>query len=114
MISFLERKMTRDDLKVLARHINLQKFEASMANLLSWMDEEMSARLRSGAAIRNGGTTSRASGVNLVTSDDPIGGRNNKKTFDDNKPKPIQCYVCKENHYVDQCSRFLAMVPQER
>ena len=36
------------------------------------------------------------------------------ETFDDDKPKHIQCYVCKGNHYVDQCSRFLAVVPQER
>ena len=80
--------MTMDDLKVWARHINLQKLEPSMSNLLSWM-EEMSACLGSDVAIRKGGSTSRAPAINLFTSDDPIGGNNNKKTFDD-KPKHIQ------------------------
>jgi len=34
------------------RHIYVQKLVASMTNLLRWMDKEMTARLRSGAAVR--------------------------------------------------------------
>ena len=38
VISLIERKMTKDDLKVWARHIYLQKLEPSMSNLLQWME----------------------------------------------------------------------------
>ncbi|CAB3985756.1 Hypothetical predicted protein, partial [Paramuricea clavata] len=59
VISLIERKMTKDDLRVWSRHINSRKFEPSMENLLEWMEEEMTARIRSGATIRkNTGTRS--------------------------------------------------------
>ena len=69
VISLIERKMTKDDLKVWARHIYLQKLEPSMANLLNWMEEEMTARLRLGATIRKISSTVRSS-VHTVTSVD--------------------------------------------
>ena len=53
VISLIERKMTKDDLRVWARHLNSRKVEPSMENLLEWMEEEMTARIRSGATIRN-------------------------------------------------------------
>ena len=68
VIALIERKMTKDDLKVWARHIYLQKLEPSMANLLSWMEDEMTARLRSGASIRKGGASTRSS-VSTVQCD---------------------------------------------
>ena len=46
VISLIERKLTRDDLKIWARHINSQKLDPSMHNLISWMENEMTARLR--------------------------------------------------------------------
>ena len=46
--------MTKDDLRVWARHLNSRKVEPSMENLLKWMEEEMTARIRSGATIRKG------------------------------------------------------------
>ena len=52
MISLIERKMSEDDPRVWARYLNSQKCEPSMDNLLSWMEAEMTARLRSGAQIR--------------------------------------------------------------
>ena len=69
VISLIERKMTVDDLRVWARHLSSQKLEPSMENLLEWMEEEMAARIRSGAAIRKSGLT--RSKVNALGSRDP-------------------------------------------
>ena len=102
VISLIERKMTVDDLRVWARHLNSQKLEPSMENLLEWMEEEMAARIRSGAAIRKSGST--RSKVNALGSRDP--------KFGDIRSK--KCYVCQENHYVDECKRFIEMTPSER
>ena len=44
--------MSEDDLRVWARYLNSEKFEPSMDNFLSWMEAEMTARMRSGAQIR--------------------------------------------------------------
>ena len=103
--------MTKDDLKVWARRIYLQKLEPSMSNLLQWMEEELTARLGSGAAIRNNGP-SRTSHV--------VASNNRQETAratgqpDDNREKQNQCYICKAAQSVDLCTRFLAMTPQER
>ena len=37
VISLIEKKLTRDDLKIWVRHINSQKLDPSMHNLLSLM-----------------------------------------------------------------------------
>ena len=101
VISLIERKMTKDDLRVWSRHINSHKLEPSMENLLEWMEEEMTARIRSGATIRkNIGTRS---GVNAFGSRESKGGEVKSK-----------CYVCQENHYVDECKNFIDMTPNER
>ena len=50
VMSLIERKMGEDDLRVWARHLNSEKCEPSMENLLSWMELEMTARMRSGIA----------------------------------------------------------------
>ena len=71
--------MTKDDIKVWARHIHVQKLEPSMENLLKWMEDEMTARLRSGATIRK-----VRSAVGTVTQ--------SKNSFGNKTP----CYVCKE------------------
>ena len=99
VISLIGRKMTKDDVKIWARHIHSQKLEPSMKNLLKWMDEEVTARLRSGATIRKTGSTTRPS-VNLLGA----GGNGNSSSERDKNQK--QCYVCKASHYVDECPRF--------
>ena len=108
VISLIERKMPKDDLRVWARHIYVQKLEPSMTNLLRWIDKEMTARLRSGAAVRKTG--------NLRTSVNALGtGGNDHDSQDANRNKSSgHCYVCKANHYVDQCPRFQTMTPNER
>ena len=86
-----------------------------MSNLLLWMEDEMTAHLRSGAAIRKTGALS-CSSVHTVGSNGHIEEKKSSITDkpDDRKSKPNICYVCKGDHYVDKCSRFLAMVPGER
>ena len=86
-----------------------------MSNLLLWMEDEMTARLRSGALIRKTGPSSRSS-VHMVGSNGQVDPKESSipEKPDDQKSKPTQCYVCKGEHYVDQCPRFLAMVPGER
>ena len=56
-----------DDLKVWSRHIYVQEKEPSLANLLAWMEEEMTVRLRSGATIRKSSSSYRH-GVHAVGS----------------------------------------------
>ena len=105
--SLIERKMTKDDLKVGARHIYLQKLEPSMSNLLKWMEKEMTAQLRSGAAIRKTGSLTSSSINVLGVSGDTNSSHNVNKAKN-------QCYVWKANHYVDECPRFQAMTPDEQ
>ena len=75
IISLITRKMTPDDLKVWSRHIYVQEKEPSLANLLAWMEEEMTVRLRSGATIRKSSSSYRH-GVHAV------GGGNNSHIQD--------------------------------
>ena len=106
VISLIECKMTKDDVRIWACHIHSQKLEPSMKNLLKWMDKEITPRLRSGATIRKTGSTTCPS-VNLLGAD---GNRNSSSERDKNQK---QCYVCK-GYYVDECPRFEAMMPNKR
>ena len=104
--------MTKNDLKVWSRHIHLQKMDPSLSNLLPWMEEELTARLRSSAAIRKNGSPRTNSHVLASINRQEMARA--KGQPDDNREKQSQCCVCRGAHYVDLCSRFLAMTPQER
>ena len=106
VISLIERKMPKEDLRVWARHIYVQKLEPSMTNLLRWMDKEMTARFRSGAVIRK--TGSLRSSLNALGAG---GNAHDSQNVNRNKSSG-QCYVCKASHYIDQCPRF-QMTPNE-
>ena len=97
VISLIERKMTKDDIKVWTRHQHVQKIESSMDSLLTWMEDEMSARLRSGASIRKVRSSVNTTGINQEP--------NRKRT---------PCYVCNAIHYIDECPTFLAMSVNDR
>ena len=103
VISLIERKMLKDDLRVWVRHLTLHKVEPTMANLLEWMEEAMSARLRTGANIRKNRQSSHPS-INAFSVDQP----NQSKNF---KPS---CYVCQGMHYVDECTCFKNITPVQR
>ena len=123
VISLIERKMTKDDLKVWARHIHLHKLEPSMANLLKWMEKEMSVRLRSSAVIRKTGSQTRLS-VHTVFSNDSvnshiarpvtISANANRNPPQNGSKATNQCYVCKGSHCLEGCPRFQGMSPNER
>ncbi|XP_028413823.1 uncharacterized protein LOC114536670 [Dendronephthya gigantea] len=107
VISLIERKMSEDDLRVWARHLNSGRLEPSMDNLLSWMEGEMTARMRSGAQIRKNVKSSR---VYVFGSKNENGDGKQR----DQRPMWKQCYVCQGQHYVDECKRFCDMTPNER
>ena len=97
VISLIGQKMPKDDFRVWARNIYVQKLERSMTNLLRWMDEEMTARLRSGAAVRKTGNL--RSSVNALGT----GGNDHDSQAADRNKSSGHCYVCKASHYVNQC-----------
>lgn len=103
--------MTKDDLKVWARRIYLQKLESSKSNLLQWMEEELTARLRSGAAIRKNGPSRTSHVVASINRQETARATGQP---DDNRENQNQCYIFKGAHNLDLCTRFLAMTPQER
>lgn len=74
----------------------------------------MTARLRSGATIRKTGTSRPA--VHFIGSNNPFEEHRNESgiTSKLGDHRSEQCYVCKGEHYVNQCSRLLAMTPSER
>ena len=71
IISLMERELTRDDLKIWACHFNSQKLDTPMHNLLSWMENEMTARPCSGATIQKAGASPRST-VDLIGSNSPV------------------------------------------
>jgi hypothetical protein len=93
VISLIERKMSEDDLRVWARYLNSQKCKPSMDNLLSWMEAEMTARIRSGAQIRKNVRPHRVNtfGSKIENGDGKHG---------DDRFKSMQCYVCQGRHYI--------------
>lgn len=95
---------------VWARHINSQSLDPSMDNLLTWMEGEMTARMRSGATIHKSGTLSH-SNVNRFSSrnDNQVGKRGTSSSNANNVMS-----ACQGKHYVDECQRFQGMSPSER
>lgn len=71
IISLIERKLTRDDLKICACHINSRKLDTPMHNLHSWMENKMTARLCSGATIQKAGASPCLT-VHLIGSNCPV------------------------------------------
>ena len=64
----MERKCL-DDRKVWARHLEALKKEASLAELIAWMNTEMKSRVRATVALRNTNQGLRPS-VNQSSQDD--------------------------------------------
>ena len=72
-----------------------------MFNLLQWMKEELTARLRSGAAIRKNGPS--RTNFHVFASINRQETARAKGQSDDNREKQNQCYICRGAHYVDLC-----------
>ena len=82
-----------------------------MSNLLQWMEEELTARLRSGAAIRKNGPSRTSHVVASINRQETA---RTTGQLDGNREKQNQCCICNGAHNVDLCTRFLAMTTQER
>ena len=105
MLALIEQRMCLDDRKVWARHLEALKKEASLAELIAWMNTEMRSRVRATAALRNANQGLRPS-VNQLSSQD-----DNLRT---GSPSP-KCWMCKNSsHWIDQCRKFMALSTQDR
>ena len=83
MLAFIEQRMCTDDRKVWARHLENSGKEATLAQLIAWMNTEMKSRMRATAALRSTGPPTRH----------PVGHFGS----DINAPKsglPHKCWIC--------------------
>ena len=67
----MERKCL-DDRKVWARHLEALKKEASLAELIAWMNTEMKSRVRATAALTNTNQSLTPSVNQLSSQDDNL------------------------------------------
>ena len=96
MLALIEQRICTDDHKVWARHLENSGKEATLAQLIAWMNTEMKSRMRETAPLRSTGPPARH----------PFGHIGS----DFNAPKaglPHKCWMCKNlSHWTDQCQKF--------
>ena len=103
MLAIIEQKMCSSDRKVWARHIESEKKEATLENLMTWLTVEMKSRIRAVAPIR-----SNFAGTNKSSVSHFAVAENRKGSF-------LKCWLCKSStHWIDQCHKFKMMSPDER
>lgn len=104
MLALIEQRMCTDDRKVWARHLENSGKEATLAQLIVWMNTEMKSRMRATAALRSTGPPTRH----------PVGHFGS----DINAPKsglPHKCWICKNSsHWTDQCQKFASLNLEDR
>ena len=104
MLALIEQRMCTDDRKVWARHLENSGKEATLAQLIAWMNTEMKSRMRATAPLRCTGQPARH----------PVG--HIGSYF--NAPKsglPHKCWICKNSsHWTDQCQKFVSLSPENR
>ena len=102
MLAIIEQKMHSSDRKVWARHIESEKKEATLENLMTWLMVEMKSRIRSVAPIR-----SNFAGANKSSVSHFAVAENKKGSF-------LKCWYCKSSiHWIHQCHKFKSMSPDE-
>ncbi|XP_014674289.1 PREDICTED: uncharacterized protein LOC106814488, partial [Priapulus caudatus] len=95
MLAIIEMKLTADDRKVYARHLQQKKEEASLQGLLSFLTEEMKARMRATAPVRNNPPQGK---VNLTQQRGSAPGSYSNRSVPWKK-----CWGCESNdHWPDQ------------
>lgn len=105
MLALIEHIMCTDDRKVWARHLESNGKEATLGQMITWMNTEMKSRVRATAPLRNVGHHPRHP-VNHVIPQD------NRPPISSSSPK---CWICQTlSHWVDQCRKFTSLSPQER
>ena len=104
MLALIEQRMCTDDRKVWARHLEKSGKEATLAQLIAWMNTEMKSRMRATAPLRSTGPPTRH----------PVG----RIGSDLNAPKaglPHKCWICKNSsHWTDQCQKFASLSLENR
>ena len=103
MISVIEQKLSSEDLRLWSRHVETEKLDINIDNLLSWLSAEMRIRVRVSSAIRSptGNSGIRTPGNSSV--------QKSVKSINVVKTDPKNCWVCGSSHYVDQCSKFRSL-----
>ena len=98
MLAIVEQKMCSSDRKVRTRHIESEKKEATLENLMTWLTVEMKSRIRAVAPIRsNFAGANKSSGSHFAVAE------NKKGSF-------FKCWLCKSStHWIDQCHKFKVM-----
>ena len=104
MLALIEQRMCTDDRKVWARHLENSAKEATLAQLIAWMNTEMKSRMRATAPLRSTGQPTRH----------PVGHFGS----DLKSPQtglPQKCWLChNSSHWTDQCQKFPALSPEMR
>lgn len=104
MLALFEQRMCTDDREVWARHLENSGKEATLAQLIAWMNTEMKSRMRAMAPLRCTGPPARH----------PVGHIGS----DFNAPKsglPHKCWIYKNSsHWTDQCQIFVSLSPENR
>ena len=102
MLALIEQRMCTDDRKVWARHLENSGKEATLAQLIGWMNTEMKSRIRATAPLRSTGAPTRH----------PVGhfGSDPNRTS-----LPHKCWICKNSsHWTDQCQKFASLSLENR
>lgn len=104
MLALIEQRMCTDDRKVWARHLEISGKEATLAQLIAWMNTEMKSRMRATAPLRSTGPPARHPVCHIGS--------------DFNAPKaglPHKCWICKNSsHWTDQCQKFASLSLENR
>ena len=104
MVGGLRQLLCIGDRKVCACHQENSGEEATLAQLIVWMNIEMKSRMRVTAPLRSTGPPTRH----------PIG----HIGFDLNAPKaglPHKCWICKNSsHWTDHCQKFASLSLENR
>lgn len=96
MLALIEQKMSSDDRKVWARHLERDKKEATLENILNWMTTEIKSRMRALAPLRNQGRS-----------------KWNVNYFGHEEHERHRCWLCKTStQWVDQRTKLQAMTPE--
>ncbi|XP_071827786.1 uncharacterized protein [Apostichopus japonicus] len=97
MLAMIERKMSPEDRRMWFRTEG--ETPASLESLLTWMETELKARMRSSAPVRS--DTKYKISVNQLSQSEIQG--------------TYKCWVCKcQDHWTDQCKDLLSKQPSER
>lgn len=106
MLAIIEQRMSYDDRKVWSRHLEKEKTEATLGELIEWMTTEMKSRMRATASLRSA-QPYRPNINHLLTTDEV-----------DRKPDSMgwyKCWLCPSfDHWVDQCPNFTSLSPEDR